>query len=85
MKRWHLVAAFKHLTMIKQIKMYTVVCDNCGKDVSEGQEFAGYEDACYMQDIASESDWYYDGDKDYCPDCYGYDDNDQVLIKTKND
>jgi len=26
--------------MIKEVTMYTVICDGCGKDVNEGQEYS---------------------------------------------
>lgn len=31
--------------MIKELKMYTVVCDNCGKDSNDGTDYSCWSDA----------------------------------------
>lgn len=69
--------------MIKEVTMYTVVCDNCGKDANEGSEFSCWNDKEWAQEEAMECDWIKEGDKHYCPDCYEYDDNDNLIIKSK--
>lgn len=69
--------------MIKEVKMYTVVCDNCGKDVNEGAEYSCWNDKRYAQDIAMEADWLSEGDKHYCQDCFSYDDEDNLIITQK--
>lgn len=66
--------------MIKEVKMYTVVCDNCGKDVNEGAEYSCWNDKNYADDVAMESDWYRVDDKHYCQDCAEYDDDDNLTI-----
>ena len=70
--------------MIKEVTMYTVVCDNCGKDVNEWEEYSCWNDAHFAQEIAMEADWIKEGDKHYCPDCFSYDDNDNLIIAKKN-
>lgn len=67
--------------MIKEVIMYTVICDNCQKDVNENQEYSCYNDEMNANDIAMESNWIKCGDKHYCADCYEYDDNDELSIK----
>jgi len=66
--------------MIKIVKMYTIICDNCGKDVNEGEEYAAWNDEGFAQDIAMEADWIKEDDKHYCTDCYEYDDDDNLII-----
>lgn len=68
--------------MIKEFKCYTLLCDNCGADVNEDTEFSGYEDIEHSRDIASENDWIEHEGKWYCYDCYAYDNNDELMIKT---
>lgn len=63
--------------------MYTVVCDNCGKDSNADSDFSCWNDEDWAQELAMESDWIKEEDKYYCPDCYEYDDDDNFVIKTK--
>lgn len=72
--------------MIKEIKMYTIICDGCGKNVCEGSEYAGWDDVDYVWDTADEENWIKDEDNPgthYCPDCYEYDDDDNLVIIKK--
>lgn len=67
--------------MIKELKMYTVICDNCGKDCNEGEEYSCWNDIGYAEEVAMNADWIEEDDKHYCHDCYSYDDNDNLIIK----
>lgn len=58
--------------------MFTVVCDNCGKDVNEGEEYSCWNDIMFAEDIAMEVGWIKEDDRHYCPDCFTYDDNNLV-------
>ena len=60
--------------------MFTIVCDNCGVDVNEGQEYSCWNDKGYAQDVAMEADWVIEDDKHYCPKCFTYDDDDNLVI-----
>lgn len=62
--------------------MFTVVCDNCGKDVNEGEEYSCWNDIMFAEDIAMEVGWIKEDDRHYCPDCFTYDDN-NLVIKEK--
>jgi hypothetical protein len=66
--------------MIVEIMMYTVKCDNCGCDVFDNLEFSCLNDKNDALEMAMESDWTKDGDKNYCPDCYYYNDDDNLII-----
>ena len=58
--------------MVKEITMYTVVCNKCGKDVCENSEYAGWSDKKYVNDIARDDLWFVDEvcDNHYCSECY---------------
>ncbi len=66
--------------MVKEVTMYTVVCDNCGTDVCEGAEYSCWGDSDYAKDVAIEADWANEGDLFYCPKCFSYDDEDNIVI-----
>jgi predicted acetyltransferase len=68
--------------MIKKVDCFTVVCDLCGKDAFEGDEINGWNDESFAESYAEDEDFKTDGDKHYCPDCYHYDDDDNLVIKS---
>jgi hypothetical protein len=70
--------------MIKEVKMYTVICNNCGSDVCEDAEYSCWNEISFAENIAMEDDWIKEGDKHYCPDCFTYDDDDNLVIKEKS-
>jgi len=69
--------------MIQTMEMFTIKCDNCGKlfeDEHMGYCAWGAESDAW--EIASESGWITeDFDTHYCPNCYSYDDNDNLVLK----
>jgi len=66
--------------MVKETLYYTVICDCCKKDSNDGSEYSAWGDIYQAKDVAMESDWIHEEGKDYCPDCYEYDDNDNLII-----
>lgn len=70
--------------MTKEIKMHTVICDNCGKDAFEESEYAGFNDQSFALDCAKEEGYVEHEHNHYCIDCYEYDDNDEFVIKKIN-
>jgi len=69
--------------MIKEFKCFTIVCDGCGKDSNEDSGYSGWDDLGYATDVADEADYIVKDDKHYCPNCYEYDDEDELIIKQK--
>ena len=67
--------------MIKTIKMFTVICDRCGKDSNAGSDYAAWSDLEGAVETALEADWYCEDGKHYCPDCFKYDDNDNLILE----
>jgi len=68
--------------MIKKVEMFYVVCDNCGVSCFEGSDYSCTVDEVSAKEVASDSDWIIHEGKDYCQECYSYDDNDEIVIKT---
>ena len=66
--------------MIKPVTYYTVACDNCGAEAFANDEYTAWNDAQFAEDCASEIGYTIDGEKHYCPKCYEYDDNDNLII-----
>lgn len=70
--------------MIKPIKMYSVVCDRCGKTFCEGDSIITGADKKSARGYARESGWVEIGNKHYCPDCFKFDDElDEYVPKKK--
>ena len=65
--------------MLQKVEMYSIICDNC-KEIC-GDEIVAWADKSHMETVAMESDWLKEGDKHYCPDCYSYDDDDNLVLK----
>lgn len=61
--------------MIKEVTMYSVVCDRCGKPfIDEFNGIVAWLDEGTAKEQAMESEWAEIGNKHYCPDCYEFDD-----------
>ena len=70
--------------MIYGITVYAAKCDNCGKELLEDEEYCGYNSKDFLIDLMGDSNWHSEDDKHYCPDCYSFDDNDNlILLKPK--
>ncbi|MEO5991162.1 MAG: hypothetical protein ABIP68_05960 [Ferruginibacter sp.] len=68
--------------MIKQATIYTVVCDNCGKDANEEANYPVCKSTLYVKDINMKDGWLNDYDKHYCPDCFVVKGDDLVTFQT---
>ena len=66
--------------MLKEVTMYTVVCDNCGADSNEGGEYSCWTDGETAKEHAMNSEWIKEGNNHYCPNCFTYDDDDKLVI-----
>ena len=68
--------------MIKEITVYTVICDRCGKDSNSGEEHCGWSDKDIAFDIAVDyADFIEIDRKHYCSNCYFYDDDDNIIVR----
>jgi len=66
--------------MFKEIKVYSVICDNCGTDFmfEEGSCFVEKKDA--ISHAEAELNYLIIDGKHYCEDCWHYDDNDHIIV-----
>ena len=69
--------------MVKEVKMFTIVCDSCGKDVNDDTDYSCWNDEGYNEEIRQYAGWEKVDDEHYCTDCFEYDDNDELIIKNK--
>lgn len=58
--------------MIKERKVYTAICDKCGKDISKDSGYAGWSFSGIVWEML-DYEWVKINGKHYCPDCYEYD------------
>lgn len=75
--------------MIYPVTMYAAKCDGCGKDVRLMGEYAAMVDELSVQEDLMNSGYHtkYISERKnehYCPDCWTYDDNDNVIFKQQN-
>lgn len=63
--------------MIKESTMYNMTCDGCGCELDEQY----WNDPEVVTDNANEANWKQIDGKDYCPTCYKYDDNDNLITR----
>ena len=69
--------------MIKPVTAYSVVCDRCG-NIFETDGCIAWTDKQSAIYYALASEWKEIGDKQYCPDCYEFDDElDEYVPKKK--
>lgn len=71
--------------MIYPITMYAAKCDCCGEEVKLMGEFAALVDELSVREDLMESGYHTDGNKHYCPGCWSYDDEDNIVIKPKKE
>lgn len=67
--------------MIKKVTYYDIICDRCGKSLTEESETCYPDtDSCLL--VARQSGWLHTNDgHHYCPDCYTLNDEDQWECK----
>lgn len=71
--------------MIRKVDMYQCVCDGCAKShVDDFNGYVAWSDETYAAEAAYENGWTNIDGKDYCPDCYEYDEEtDEYKPKSK--
>lgn len=73
--------------MIVKVNMFTVACDNCLEKFTT-EDFCAWHDADEARYQADESGWHHEPEREigktgkhYCPDCWEYNDDDELVIK----
>jgi hypothetical protein len=68
--------------MKKKVETIIIVCDSCGEHFVNGDGFTCYTDdpdGGNMMSEATSSGWLDIGGRQYCPDCWHYDDDDNIV------
>jgi hypothetical protein len=72
--------------MKKEVTMHTIICDGCGKNVNEYSDFVAWCDVQGAIEEADRKDWIKLQEKDYCTDCWEWDEKEeQQILKSKTD
>ena len=58
--------------MIEEVTYYDIICDRCGKSLTNESETC-YPDTKSAEMVAKDSGWITIVGKHYCPDCYELD------------
>ncbi len=73
--------------MIKKVSMFSLTCSNCGELLGEEDGVIAWESKESLLTVANDSGWgtiiypQPGADKHYCPECYEYDDNGNIICK----
>jgi hypothetical protein len=67
--------------MIKKVEMFTAICDICKTDICAGTEYSCWDSESLLNEM-DEQNWYNESGKQYCPDCYSFDDGDLLSLNT---
>lgn len=65
--------------MIKDVKIVTMICDNCGIDICKDSGYSGWDENT-IKDLARNNEWRKINNKDYCDDCWEYNDDGNVFV-----
>jgi len=65
---------------IREVPMYQVVCDRCGKHHGQDSEYAGWESPASAEDMADESEWEHIDEKHCCPDCWEWAEDEETIV-----
>ena len=68
--------------MYLKLEMFTVKCDNCGETSGDNADYSCWNDEQTALNEAQECGWTQEDDKHYCPNCYHYDDDDNLILKS---
>ena len=68
--------------MIKEVTYYDIICDRCGKSLTEESEMC-YPDKDSALMVAEQSEWKEISGNHYCADCYELDDKTDEYVPKK--
>ena len=71
--------------MIFERTMYSCKCDMCGEEWADSYNgYVAFTDKSSILEYVKDDGWLASNKKQYCRDCWGYDNNDEIVIlKTK--
>lgn len=68
---------------VKKVEMFTVICDNCQESADEGSDYSCWNDENQANDVAMDADFIQVNECHYCPKCYSYNDEDELIINNE--
>ena len=68
--------------MIKEVTYYDIICDSCGKSLTEESEMC-YPDKHSALMVAEQSEWMDINGNHYCPNCYELDEETDEYVPKK--
>ncbi len=76
--------------MVKEVKMYAVFCDHCGKQFIDefGTGFSAWTDKADVVEASMQDGWAVLHGRHICPECYHFDDETDEIVEndfTKED
>ena len=69
---------------IKQMEMFTVICDRCGVDANEDADYSCWGGSEIAREMADNDDWKFIDGKDYCFSCVEFDEDELDGWKPKD-
>jgi hypothetical protein len=67
--------------MIKEVTMYTVICDRCYTDIGADSEYSCWNDPDAAEEMAlATDDWHKINEKHYCEKCVEWNEDESELI-----
>jgi hypothetical protein len=66
--------------MKKEMTLFTIVCDRCGKDALANEDFSCLFELSDVREIAGDSGWINIIDNDYCNNCWQWDESEDNQI-----
>jgi len=67
--------------MVHPVQCVGLRCDGCGEEyMNDHSGFSWFSDAWMVREDADNGGWHNEGDKDYCPSCHHFDDEDNLVI-----
>lgn len=70
--------------MIYPVQAVACKCDGCGAEYMDDHSgFSWYNDDQLVREATANSGWHNEGDKDYCPICHHFDDDDNLILTPK--
>lgn len=64
--------------MIRKQEFFNIECDSCGSMLDDEN---WWDDKETTESLLHECGWKKLGDRHYCPDCWAYDDDDNIVTK----
>lgn len=66
--------------MKEKVECFAISCDNCHDVYENNSGYSLFADEQATNEELNDDEWLTQGEKHYCPLCYSYNDNDELII-----